>query len=81
MNALLKIKLLKLGPFFKKGDFIHIEYYTECKYRQVFSGICIKIYGAVHNRKFKLLNVSEKVESTFFLASPNIIKINVLHIR
>jgi ribosomal protein L19 len=81
MNNFLKIKELKAGTFFKKGDFVYVEYYTECKYRQVFSGICVKICGAAHNRKFKLLNVNEKLESTFFLVSPNIIKINISYVR
>ena len=62
----------------KKGDFIYLEYYTENKYKQVFSGICIKIYGNHKNKRIKIFNIDQRLTSIFFLNSPNLISIKIL---
>jgi hypothetical protein len=62
----------------RKGDVLYLEYYTENKYKQVFSGVCIKIYGDKKNKRIKVFNVEQKLTSIFFLNSPNIIIIKVL---
>lgn len=62
----------------KKGDTCFIEYYTECKYRQVFNGVCIGVSGLQKNRRVKLYNIKENIESIFFINSPNIIQIKIL---
>jgi hypothetical protein len=50
----------------KKGDYIFIEYYTENKYKQSFSGICIGMYGSYFNKRIKVFNLDEKIQSIFF---------------
>lgn len=63
----------------KRGDIILIEYYTEGKYHQIFNGVCVDVLGTVNNRRIKLFNLDEKIESIFFLNSPNIIKLKILN--
>jgi ribosomal protein L19 len=63
----------------KKGDIVLIEYYTEGKYQQTFNGICVEVMGKFLNKRIRLFNLDEKIESIFFLNSPNIIKLEILN--
>jgi len=63
----------------KKGDIILIEYYTEGKYHQIFNGVCVDVLGTIENKRIKLFNLDEKIESIFFLNSPSIIKLKILN--
>lgn len=79
-NILINLKVLKYQNnskskdynfYFKKGDVLTVEFYTDNKYKHIFTGICVK---KTKNNKVILFNVNEKIYSSFFLYSPNVIK-------